>query len=103
MTARQPRQFLGVLGGDLLDGDVVREVAVVLGEPVVDVDVEPQRVGDRLCGLHRASLRAAHQTGDREPRQSVGQPLGLLDALGGEVGVGSLTRLAAQRQCVPDQ
>ena len=103
VAAGQPRQLLGVLGGDLLDRDVVLQVAVVLGEAVVDVDGQPQRIGDRLRGLHRAPLRAADQTGDREARQRIGQPLGLLDALLGQVGVGPLARLAAKRQRVPDQ
>jgi hypothetical protein len=103
MTAREPRQLLWILGGDLLDRDVVREISVVLGETVVDVDVQSERVGDGLCGLHRSSLRTAHKTGDREAGQCIGQPLGLLDAFLGEVGVRPLTRLAAKRQRMPDQ
>ena len=64
---------------------------------------QPERVGDRLRGLHRAPLRAADQPGDREAGQSVGKPLGLFDALARQLGIGSLSGLAAQRQSVPDQ
>ena len=103
MAACQPRQLLGVLGGDLLDRDVVLEIAVVLGEAVVDLDGAPQRIGNRLRGLHRAPLRAADQSSDREARQRVGKPFGLLDALLGQVGIGPLSWLAAKRQRVPDQ
>ena len=77
--------------------------AVVLGQPFVDLDRQPERVGDRLRGLHRASLRAADQPRDRESGQRVGQPLGLFDAFVGQVGVGALTGFAAQRKRVPDQ
>ena len=81
----------------------MRQVAVVLGEPLVDVDRQPERVGHRLRGLHRAPLRAADQAGDREARQRVGQPLGLLDALLGQVGVGTLPGFTAERQRMPDE
>ena len=91
------------LGSDLLDRDVVRHVAVVLGEPVVDVDGQPQRVGDRLRGLHGPDLRAADQAADREAGQRIGEPLGLLDALLGQFGIGALPWLAAQRQRMPDE
>ena len=49
----QPRQLLGELGGDLLDRDVVLHVAVVLGEPFVDLDGQPEGIGDWLRGLDR--------------------------------------------------
>ena len=49
----QSGQLLGVLGGDLLDRDVVLQVPVVLGEPLVDFDRQTERIGHRLGGLHR--------------------------------------------------
>jgi hypothetical protein len=101
VSLRQPRQLLGVLGRDLFDRDVVLHVTVVFGEPFVYFDRQPQCVGNRLCSLDRTDLRAADQPGDWEPRQRVGQPLGLLDALLGQVGVRALSGLAAQRKRVP--
>ena len=50
----------------------------------------------RICGL--LTMRD-----DRESGQRVGQPLGLLDALLGQFGVGALPGFAAERQRVPDQ
>ena len=47
----QSRPLLGVLRADLLDRDVGRQVAVVFGEAVVDLDVQAQRGGDRFRGL----------------------------------------------------
>ena len=99
----QPLQLGGVLRGDLLDRDVVREVAVVFGEPLVDLDRQPSASATgwavwtaRTCGL----LTSA---GYREAGQRVGQPRSLLDTLGGQVGIGALTGLAAQRQRMSDQ
>ena len=64
---------------------------------------QPEGIGNRLRGLHRAPLRAADDAGDREAGQRVGQPLGLLDALLGQFGVGALPGFAAERQRVPDE
>ena len=87
----------------LFDRRVVREAVVVLGEPLVDVDGEPERVGHRLRGLHRTPLRAAHQPRDGESGQRVGQSLGLLDAVLGQVGIRTLPGFAAQRQRMSDE
>ncbi len=104
MTARQSRQLLGELGGDLLDGDVVLEVAVVLGEALVDVDCQAQGIGDRLRGLDGPSLRTADQPGYREPRQRVGQTLWACSRPSSDrCGIGTLPRFAAERQRVPDE
>ena len=65
MAACQSRQLLGVLGCDLFDGDVVLEVAVVLGPPIVDLHGQLEPVGDGLGGLLRATLRAADDALDR--------------------------------------
>ena len=46
-------QALEVLLRGLLDRRVVRQVVVVLGEALVDLDRQAQRVGDRLAGLQR--------------------------------------------------
>ena len=81
----------------------MREVAVVFGEPVVDVDGQPQRLGDGLGGLHRRRCGLLTMRADRETRQRVGQPLGLLDALLGQFGIGALPGFAAERQRVPDE
>ena len=94
---------LHVLFGDLLDRGVMREVAVVLGEPIVDVDRDAQRIGDGLRGLPGADLRAADDAAYREARERIGQPLGLLDAVLGQLGIGALPWLAAERQRVPDE
>jgi hypothetical protein len=80
----------------------MREIAVVFGEPVIDVDRQPQRIGDPLRGLHGADLRAADDARNREARQRIGQPLGLLDALLGQFTIGALPWFAAERQRVPD-
>ncbi len=103
MAAGQPLQLLRELGGDLLDRDVVLHVAVVLGEPVLDLDRQAEGVGDRLGRLDRAPLRAADQSADREAGQRVGKPLGLLDPLLGQVGIGALAGLAAQWERMPDE
>ena len=103
MAACQSRQLLGVLGCDVFDGDVVLEVAVVLGEPLVDLDGQAEGVGNGLRGLHRAPLRAADQAGYREARQRGGKPFGLLDALLGQIGIRPLSWLTAKRQRVPDE
>ena len=87
-------QLLRILLGDLLDGDVVRQVAVVLGESFIDLDGEPQLVGDRSACLDRADLGAAHQAGDREAGQRVGQPRRLRHAVVGQARVGALPGLA---------
>ena len=99
----QSRQLLGELGGDLLDRDVVVHIAVVLGEPFVDLDGQPQGIGNWLRGLHRAPLRAADQPSDGEPGQRIGQPLGLLDTFLGQVGVRALPGFAAKRKRMPDE
>ena len=99
----QSRQLLGELGGDLLDRDVVLHVAVVLGEPFVDLDGQPQCIGNRLRGLHRAPLRAADQPSDGEAGQRVGQPLGLFDTFLGQVGVRALPGFAAKGKRMSDQ
>ena len=65
-------ESLQVLPGGLLDGRVVRQPVVVLGDPLVDVDRQSERVGHRLGGLPGAPLRAADQPGDRESLQRVG-------------------------------
>ena len=68
MTARQPRQFLGVLGGDLLDRDVVRQVAVVLGEPVVDARwrrPSASATGCAVCTARRCGLLTSRVIGNR--------------------------------------
>ena len=100
---RQSRQLLRELGGDLLDRDVVLHVAVVLGEPFVDLDGQPQSIGNRLRGLHRAPLRAADQPSDGEAGQRVGQPLGLFDTFLGQVGVRALPGFAAKGKRMSDQ
>src|SRR3984957_17648130 len=65
MPLGHPGPLFRVLRADLLDRDVHRQIAVVFGEAVVDLDVQPARGGDRFRGLERASLRTAHQPGDR--------------------------------------
>ena len=70
------------------------EVAVVLGEAFVDADLQPELVGQGARGLNGAALRAAHQSGDRETGQRVGQPGGLGQSLLGQVRIGPLTGLA---------
>ena len=81
----------------------MREIAVVFGEPVVDVDGEPVASATgcavclaRICGLLTMRL-------DREAGQRIGQPLGLLDTLLGQFGIRALPWFAAERQRMPDQ
>jgi hypothetical protein len=64
--------WLGVLQRQLLYGNVLPEVAVVLGQPSVDLDGQTQGIGHRLPGLHGAALRAADHAGDREPLERLG-------------------------------
>ena len=74
-------------------------------------DFPPERVlswltqgfGDGFGGLERPALRAADQTGYREPGQRVGQPSGLLPALLREFRVGTLAGLGPKRQGMPDE
>lgn len=82
LPVEQPLELGRVLGRDLLDRDVVRQVPVVFGEALVDLDTQAQCVGDGLSGLDGAHLRAAHHPGDREAGQRVGQSLRLFDAFG---------------------
>src|SRR5271156_6378111 len=103
MPLGHPGPLLRVLCPDLLDRDVHRQIAVVFGEAVVDLDVQPARGGDRFRGLECAPLRTAHQPGDRKSGQRIGQPRCLRMPLVGEVGVGALAGLAAERQRMPDQ
>ena len=103
MPLGQSRQLLRELGGDLLDRYVMLHVAVVLGEPFVDLDGQPLGIGNRLRGLHRAPLRAADQPSDAEAGQRVGQPLGLFDTFLGQVGVRALPRFAAKGKRMSDQ
>jgi hypothetical protein len=95
--------FLGVLRLDLLDRDVDRHVAVVLGEAFVDLDGEPEGVGHRPGSLDRPLLGTADQPRQREPLQCLRQPLRLLHTFVGQVRVGALSRFAAQRKRVPDE
>ena len=95
LSIHQPLQLRRVLLRDLLDRDVVGEIAVVLGEALVDLDPHPQSVGQRLRGLDRAHLGAADHPLDREPGQGVGQPARLLGAFGGQVWIGTLPGFAA--------
>ena len=60
------------------------------------------RLCDRLGSLDRAALRAADQAGERESRQRIGQPPGLLPAFLGQFGIGSFAGLGPVRQRVPD-
>src|SRR5271155_5814050 len=89
-----PGPLLRVLRADLLDRDVHRQIAVVFGEAIVDLDVQPARGGDRFRGLERAPLRAAHQPGDRKSGQRIGQSRCLRMPFVGEVGVGALAGFA---------
>ena len=63
----QSRPLLGELGGDLLDWDVVLHVSVILGEAFVDLDAQPQGIGNRLRGLHerRCGLLTSRVIGKR--------------------------------------
>ena len=81
----------------------MREVTVVFGEPVVDVDREPQGIRDGLSGLPGPDLWAADDTAYRKAGQRIGKPLGLLDALFGQFEIGALSWLAAVRQRMPDE
>ena len=78
-------------------------VAVILGETFVDLDGQPECIGDWLRGLDRPDLRTADQPSDREARQRIGEPFGLLDALLGQIGVGALPGFASKRKRVPDE
>ena len=91
MTAGQAFPLVGELLADLLDRNVVRQVAVVLGEAVVDLEFEAERVGHRLGGLLGAPLRAAEHPGDRVPVERFRQPHRLLEAHVGQLGIGAFT------------
>src|ERR1700691_4091950 len=89
--------LLRILLTDLLDRDIDRQVTVVFGEAVVDLDGQPARGGDRFRGLDRAALRAAYHPGDRKPGQRLRQARYLRSSLLGKVGVGALAGFAAER------
>ena len=94
LAVDQPLQLLRVLGGDLLDRHVVRQVPVVLGEALVDFDCQPERVGDRraVCTARRCGLLT--NRGDRKPGQRLGQSRGLLQTgLADRRGIGALHRV----------
>ena len=54
---------------------------VDLGEPVVDVDLDAERCGERLDGLPASQQRGAHHRADRQLTDPIDQSRGLLAAL----------------------
>ncbi|CAN5905891.1 hypothetical protein BH23ACT2_BH23ACT2_26670 [soil metagenome] len=94
----------GGVGTELLDGHVVVEVGVVLGDVVDGDSVGAERVGEG----HRRLLGPAHGAdhhgigAERAPPRR--QALGLLGPLGGQAGIGGgVTAVDAQGQGVSDQ
>lgn len=79
------------------------QAAVILGEPLLDIDSKLSCVRNRAGSLERSALRAAHQPADRKTRQRVGQAARLLPACVSQFRVGSLTGLRSCRQRMADQ
>ena len=98
-----PLPVLGALGTHLLDGDVLAQPPVVFGESLVEVDIQSEGGRDRCRGGHGTALRAADQSGDREASQRRREPVSLLAAEVGEVGIRAFPGLRAVRQRVPDE
>ncbi len=103
MPLDQPGPLLGVFRAYVLDGDVRRKVAVIFGEPIVDLDGQLARRSDWFGGLDGAALRAADHPGDGKPGKRLRQARDLRYPLIGQVGVGTLAVFAAQRQRMPDK
>ena len=98
MTGGHPGPVVGTLGAHLLERHVMRQAAVVLGQPFIDVDIEIQGRRHGFGGLKGPPLRTADQAADREPGQPGGEPPGLFPAGWGQLGIGTLAGLRAKRQ-----
>lgn len=91
------------LDAHLLKWYVVRQSAVVFGQPILDVDGEAAGSRHRLGGLKRTALRTAHQPADRKTRQGIGQAARLFPACVRQFRIGTLTGLRSCRQRMADE
>ena len=97
LTGSHPLPLLGQFDTHLLDRHVVRQAAVVLGQPLVKVDAKTTVVRERFGGLDSPALGTADHPTDREAFQRLHQTPGLLPTKGGQFRIGALAGSGTKR------
>ena len=101
LTLGHPVPVRTPLNARLLQRYVARHPAVVLGQPIVDVDVQAAGRRQGFGGLIRPTLRTADHPADRETLQRPGQAPGLFPAVVGQFGIRTLAGPTAKREGMP--